>query len=159
MSKKLSRHTFLIIFTLIAAVLYDGHTDDWPDNDDLPSSVYASTHGEKEWFANLFQLGNPHTRVHVHCIAAAHWDRDGYYNLWAQIEEAPNAPWWVFLVGRNDNNMNLFEDGCREFASLWEYYDWVRPWHLVYKARAFIKDETTGAKDGEFNQDGMVMED
>ena len=99
MLKKFFCHTFPIIFALTAVVLYDGHTDDWPDNNDLPSSVYASTHGAKEWFNDFWKIGNPHTRVHVHCIAAAHGDRDGYYNLWAQIEEAPNAPWWVYHVG------------------------------------------------------------
>ncbi len=55
--------------------------------------------------------------------------------------------------------MSTYEDGCREFASVFGQYDHVEPHHLVYKARAFIKDETTDATDGEFNQDGMVMED
>lgn len=143
---------------MAAIVIYKGHTGNWPDNDELPSSVYASTHGYKNWF-NEWWWPNGHTKAYAHCIAAAHNDRDGYYNLHAKIEEAPNAPWWVFGVGRSDDNMSTYEGGCREFARVFDKYEHVEPHHLVYKARAFIKDETTGASDGEYNQDGMVMED
>ena len=150
--------TFLVIFILAAIVVYHGHTGDWPDNDELPSSVYASTHGIKKWF-NKWWWHNGHTIVHVHCIAAAHNDRAGYYNLHAKIEEAPNAPWWVWGVEEDDDDMSTYTDGCRAFATLYEKYEFVEPHHLVYKARAFIKDTTTDTTDGEFNQDGMVMED
>lgn len=158
MLKKFFGLAFFIIFTLAAIVVYHGHTDDWPANNNLTGSVYASTHGFKNWDPPGF-LSNGSTSVHVHCIAAAHWDRNGYYNLHAKIEEADNAPWWVFGVEMDDDSMSTYEGGCREFAEVNNTYTFVQPDHLVYKARAFIKDTTTGATDGEYNQDGMVMED
>ncbi len=75
------------------------------------------------------------------------------------MEEAEDAPWWVWNVESDVDNMSTFESGCREYAQIWDQIDDVSPHHLVWKARAFIKDETTGATDGELNIEGMVYED
>lgn len=163
MNKKFFSYTLCVIFTFALMVVYQGHTGEWPDNNNLPSSVYASTHGFARAGTQPHPLNPrveaPGTEFHVHCIAAAHWDRDGYYNLHAKVEEAPDAPWWVFNIGDDDDNMSTYQDGCREFASLHYFKFNISPEHAIWKARAYIKDETTGVSDGEFNVNGMVYED
>ncbi len=57
--------TLFVIFSLATFVLYQGYTESWPDNDELPSSLYASTHGYKNWF-NKWWWPNGHTKAHAH---------------------------------------------------------------------------------------------
>ena len=164
MVKKVFRPIAIALAVLISICFtYEGNTGNWPANNNLPSSVYASTHGFARRTTQPHPLNPrvevPGTEFHVHCIAAAHWDRQGYYNLHAKVEEAEDAPWWVFAIEDDDDNMSTYFTGCREFAYLHYFKFNISPEHAVWKARAYIKDETTGASDGEYNENGMVQED
>ena len=146
------------MFTIASIHVFQGYTSEYMSIDYLPSSLYADTHGYKDWFNETFPIPD-YTEVHVHSFAAADMDYNGYYNLYTQVRETDDAPWHVWGIGRDDDSMSVYESGCRAFAMIWDRLRDVSPHHFTWKARAFIKDETTDTSDGEFNVDGMVYED
>ncbi len=77
MAKKLFAFTLFTLFTVFTIVLYSGHShDEYPHNNDLPSSEYADVHGQV-----FGGFGGHDTDVHVHGITFAHWDREGNYTI------------------------------------------------------------------------------
>lgn len=146
MYKKSFCLSILILFFLVIIVVYCGYTDDWPDNNILlmGTEIHTDGHASEVWNPPKPLQGNGYTQVHTHCIAAAKANKQGFFNLLAKIEEADDAPWWVFWVGKKDPNANTFQGGCREFASANNTYTFVKPKHLVWTVTGSITDQTTG---------------
>lgn len=164
MLKRVFRSMIIIVITLIVILTHNGRTDDFPDNSELPSSVYAGTHGGRTPFRYNTMLGLKVVkwgeRIHAHSIAAAHWDRNGFYDIYALIIKRPGAPWWATMPTQFDHYMNLFRDGCREEAELLEEYRWgtlAPPDQVQWSSYAYIRDRTTGATDVQYNLEGMIL--
>lgn len=70
-----------------------GESADFPQNSDLPSSLHGESHGEIT--RSTIRIGSVFwstTRAHAHALAAAHWDRYGFYEVSAKTYKSSFAP-------------------------------------------------------------------
>ncbi len=90
MAKKFFVFALFTLFTIVTVVLHSGRThDEYPHNNSLPSSEYADVHGEVSG-----GFGGHDTKVHLHAIAYAHWDRKGSYTILltaSGVDDPPSA--------------------------------------------------------------------
>ncbi len=149
--------TTCISFFIIG--VYYGHTEPWPYNDNLPSSVYADVHGSGNNDIVLKPKGHT-TEIHVHCIGFAHWDRRGYYTIACEAKRTEKGKEnWTDndFEDEQDLKMDDFRDGLREIVEINTSIksDFFTSDYVTWKGSATVVDETTGFSSIDFMKDGV----
>lgn len=147
--------TFVVVMSLPTQL---GETADFPSNDQLPASLHGETHGAKN--LRIIRIGNGFVSaawVHAHALAAAHWDRYGFYRVYAKAYKSPFAPWWRIVTTREDEKVDYFNDGCRAIAVIDDPYALVPVDDVCWLASFRVWDQTD--RKGEVNYEGLVYPD
>lgn len=160
--EKRFRFCYLAFFIIFVGTVFStqlGETDDLPKSNELPSSTYATTHGNMS--SGMQRIGRyflSTVDAHSHALATAHWDRSGFYLVYAKTYKDPFAPWWRVVSTIEDKDTNYFRAGCRAIANVDHKYFLIPEDDITYFAESRVWDNT-GAKDGETNWGGLVFED
>ena len=96
--------------------------------------------------------------AHSHALATAHWDRSGFYMVYAKTYKDPFAPWWLYVSTVEDEETDYFSAGSRWIANVNHKYTLIAERDIAYFAESRVWDHT-GARDGERNWGGLIFED
>ena len=139
--------------------VYYGHTEPWLDNNNLPSSVYAGVHGSGD-NEIVVQPGGHTTKIHVHCIGFAHFDRRGHYTIACEAKRTDEGKEdWADNDFEDEQYLKLgrFRDGLRETVEIDKSIEsnFFKSEYVTWKGSATVVDETTGFASIDFLEDGV----
>ncbi len=74
--------SLLIIFVALVLFTLKGETEGFPSNDEIPASLYGSSHGDKQSLpTRIGAVFWTQTLIHCHAFVYAHWSRRGFYEV------------------------------------------------------------------------------